>query len=151
MNRNDAGFTLLEMVCVMAIVALLAAFAMPSPHTRTSRAGVERLAREAASIMKSDRYAAVRRRAAVATTVDLRAREIVAGSNGVRLHVPPDVTINATVASYCTTSGTRVGLSFTADGRSCGGTVRFSRELAVYEVRVNWLTGGIEVVAPSAS
>ena len=47
MNRNDAGFTLLEMVCVMAIVALLAAFAMPSPHTRTSRAGVERLAREA--------------------------------------------------------------------------------------------------------
>jgi general secretion pathway protein H len=29
---------------------------------------------------------------------------------------------------------------------SCGGTIVLSRLGAVYEIRVNWLTGGIEIV-----
>ena len=37
-------------------------------------------------------------------------------------------------------------ISFFATGMSCGGTITLSRLGAGYEVRVNWVTGGIEVV-----
>ena len=146
-SDGEAGFTLLELVAVMALIAILAALAMPSPVAGTSRAGVEQLARRTASLLKSDRYAAIRGRADVATTVDARAREIVAGSSGARLRLPPDVTMRATLSNQCVTSRDRAGMVFFADGRACGGTVALSRDRAVYEVRVSWLTGGVDVVA----
>jgi general secretion pathway protein H len=146
MRRAEAGFTLIEMVAVMALIAILAALAMPSPIAGTSRAGVEQLARRAASILKADRYAAIRRRADVATTVDARSRELVAGGSGARLFLPQDVTMRATLSSNCPASQGRGGMVFFADGRSCGGTVALSRDRAIFEVRVSWLTGGVDVV-----
>ncbi len=37
-------------------------------------------------------------------------------------------------------------ISFFANGMSCGGTIALTRFDAGYEIRVNWLTGRIEIV-----
>jgi general secretion pathway protein H len=40
-------------------------------------------------------------------------------------------------------------ISFFADGMSCGGAITLARLDMAYEIRVNWLTGRIEIVPRS--
>ena len=57
-----AGFTLLEVVCVLAIVAILAAILLPIVPRGTSRARLESYAIETAAMLKVDRNIAMRNR-----------------------------------------------------------------------------------------
>ena len=42
-------------------------------------------------------------------------------------------------------------IRFFANGMSCGGTIALTTLDASYEIRVNWLTGRIEIVPGSAA
>ncbi|MGB7120513.1 MAG: type II secretion system protein GspH, partial [Bradyrhizobium sp.] len=42
-------------------------------------------------------------------------------------------------------------IRFFASGISCGGAVTLARENVGYEVRVNWLTGRVEIVSSNAA
>lgn len=147
-GRGDAsaGFTLLEMVCVLAVVALLAFVVLPRPQTRTSRYVMEQVALRIAGALKADRYQAIRQRTAVATLFDIRDREVRRGSSPLRIAIPADLTIRATVSGSCPATEIATGLTFYPDGRSCGGTVDIARDGGGFQVRVNWLTGGVEIV-----
>jgi general secretion pathway protein H len=94
-SRPEAGFTLLEMVCVLAIVGLLAAVLLPAIPRQTSRSRLEAYAIEAATLLKADRNAAIRRRLEVATRVDAAARSVRSGASGQTLRVPVDVRFEA--------------------------------------------------------
>lgn len=148
MNRDaasDAGFTLLEMVCVIAIVAMLAAVLMPNLSRGTSRPRLEGYAIETAALLKSDRTTAMARQATVTTRVDAPAHLLRAGGSDRTLQVPDDVDIAAMLPARCNERPAGGTITFFATGMSCGGTIILSRLGAGYEVRVNWLTGGIEV------
>ena len=60
-----------------------------------------------------------------------------------RLHVTG---IDALLPQRCNEAPAFHTISFFATGMSCGGTIALSRLGAGYEIRVNWLTGGIEIV-----
>jgi general secretion pathway protein H len=145
--RGRAGFTLIEMVGVIAVVAMLAAILLPSIPRGTTRPRLEAYALETAALLKADRTAALRRHAQITAQVDAPGRAIRSGSTGRILQVPDDVGFQATLPLNCNERPARSTISFFATGASCGGTIVLSRLGAGYEVRVNWLTGGIEVVA----
>jgi general secretion pathway protein H len=145
--RSRAGFTLLEMVGVIAVVAMLAAILLPSIPRGTTRPRLEAYALETAALLKADRTAALRRHAQITAQVDAPGRAIRSGSTGRILQVPDDVGFEATLPLSCNERPARSTISFFATGASCGGTIVLSRLGTGYEVRVNWLTGGIEVVA----
>ena len=147
--RANDGFTLLEMVCVMAIIAMLAAVLLPNISRDTSRPRLEAYAVEAASLLKSDRTAAIRRRAQIATQIDAGTRSLRSGSTGRTLRIPDDVAFDALLPDRCNESPAFSTISFFASGISCGGTIMLSRLGTGYEIRVNWLTGGIEIVSRS--
>jgi general secretion pathway protein H len=146
MRRQD-GFTLLEMVAVVAVIAMLAAILLPSVPRATSRPRLEGYAIETAALLKADRTAALWRRTQVTAQVDAPARTIRSGSTGRIVQVPDDVSFRAMLPITCNERPARATISFFATGASCGGTIALSRLGASFEVRVNWLTGGIEVVA----
>jgi len=148
-RKAEAGFTLVEMVCVIAIIAMLAAILLPHISRATSRPRLEGYAVETASLLKADRTAAMRRRVPIATQVDASERYLRSGSTGRILRVPDDVTFSATLPLRCNDRPAFSTISFFATGMSCGGTIVLSRLGAVYEIRVNWLTGGIEIVPRS--
>ena len=148
-RKAEAGFTLVEMVCVIAIIAMLAAILLPHISRATSRPRLEGYAVETASLLKADRTAAMRRRVAIATQVDASERYLRSGSTGRILRVPDDVTFSATLPLRCNDRTAFSTISFFATGMSCGGTIVLSRLGAAYEIRVNWLTGGIEIVPRS--
>jgi general secretion pathway protein H len=148
---NEHGFTLLEMVCVLAIIALLAAVLLPIIPHETSRSRLQAYALQAAALLKEDRNAAVRRQTSVATVVDAEARAIRSGSSRTIIRVPADVRFDALLPRTCQERTALSTISFFANGTSCGGVISFTRLGAGYEVRVNWLTGRIEIVSRDTS
>jgi len=79
---TDNGFTLVEMVCVVALVALLAAVLLPAFPRNTSRPRLEAYAVEAAAVLKADRVQAMRRHVQVATQIDAERRTVRSNFSG---------------------------------------------------------------------
>src|SRR6516165_10138294 len=94
-KASEGGFTLLEMVCVIAIVAMLAAVLLPFVPRDTSRARLQAYALEAASLLKADRNEAIRRGVDVSTLVDAPSRAIRSGATGQLVRIPDDVRFDA--------------------------------------------------------
>src|ERR1700712_2486837 len=93
------GFALVEILCVLAIIGLLAAIILPAIPRATTRAKLESYAVATAALLKADRNAALRRQIQVATLVDAEARSIRSGVTGRLIRLPSDVTVEAVLAS----------------------------------------------------
>jgi general secretion pathway protein H len=142
----EGGFTLLEMVCVLAIIGLVAAVLLPSIPRQTSRSRLEAYAIEAATLLKADRNAAIRRSVEVTTRVDAGSRSVRSGANGEIVRLPEDVRFEALLPQNCNNRPVVATISFFASGMSCGGVIALTHLDTGYEIRINWLTGRIEVV-----
>jgi hypothetical protein len=92
---------LLEVVCVVALVAILAAIVVPALPRGTSRARLESFAIEAAAMLKADRDAAIRNRVQVATEIDAPLRLVRSGATGRVIRMPADVRFDALLAARC--------------------------------------------------
>jgi general secretion pathway protein H len=152
MNRaSEHGFTLLEMVCVLALIAMMAAVLMPLIPRNTSRSRLQAYALQAASMLKEDRNAAIRRGTGVATLVDAGSRLIRSGATADMIRIPDDVHFEALLPRTCNRRESLSTISFFASGMSCGGAITLTRLDVGYEVRVNWLTGRIEIASRNAA
>ncbi|GLR85440.1 prepilin-type N-terminal cleavage/methylation domain-containing protein [Bradyrhizobium iriomotense] len=144
---DTRGFALIEILCVLAIIGLLAAIILPAIPRTTTRAKLESYAVATAALLKADRSTALRRQVRVATQVDAEARAIRSGVTGRVLRLPNDVTVQAMLAARCADRAAGRTIDFFPSGMSCGGVIALARPGMGYEVRVNWLTGGVEIVA----
>jgi general secretion pathway protein H len=143
---SERGVVLLEIVCVLAIIGLLAAILLPAIPRATSRSRLEAYAVQVASLVTLDRNAAIRRRTQIRTQVDAPSRVILSGATGQAIRLPDDVTVSALVAARCGDQPSGGRIIFFASGMSCGGVIALARPGSGYQVRINWLTGGVEVV-----
>ena len=144
-SGGEAGFTLIETACALAIVALIAAVGLPALPRATSRPRLEGYAIETAALLIGDRNAAMRRGRPVATRLDGRNRIIRSGVSGASVAFPADVAFDALVAATCDGAGAAESIEFLPDGMSCGGTIALARGLTRFEIRVDWLTGAVDV------
>jgi general secretion pathway protein H len=148
---SERGFTLLEMVGVLAIIALLAAVLLPFVPRQTSRSRLQAYALQTATLLKADRNAAIRQQTDVETLVDPQTRAIRSGVTSAAVRIPQDVHFDALLPQTCNQRVALATISFFANGTSCGGTIALTRFDAGYEIRVNWLTGRIEIVPSSTT
>ena len=80
--HKEAGFTLVETVCSLAVVGLLAALVLPAIPRATSQARLAGYAVDIAALLKGDRNAAIRNHIAVATRLDADSRAVRSGAMG---------------------------------------------------------------------
>lgn len=146
-SNGRRGFALIEILCVLAIIGLLAAIILPAVPRATSRSKLESYAVETAALLKADRSAALRRQVQVSTRVDAASRSIRSGFNGRAVSLPPDVAMEAVLAARCADRLAGRSIDFFPSGMSCGGTIALTRPGMGFEIRINWLTGGVEIVS----
>jgi len=137
-------------VCVLAIIALLAAILLPEIPRGTSRSRLEGYAMEIATVLTSDRNAAIRKRGTIATDIDAVDRSIRSGASARVVRVPTDVQFDAALAARCNQRASGSMIVFFGSGMSCGGVIALTRLGRGYQIRVNWLTGGVEIVPLNA-
>lgn len=147
-NRSSAtaGFTLLEVICVVAIIGMLAAVLLPAIPSGTSQSRLNAYAVQIATLLTADRNAAIRQHRTVATGVDALARSVHSGTTDDMVALPNDVHFTATLAARCNDRHIGSTIVFFASGMSCGGVLSLLRAGGGYEIHVNWLTGGVEIV-----
>jgi general secretion pathway protein H len=146
-RASEGGFTLLEMVCVLALIAIMAAVLLPLFPHHTTRSRLQGYALQTAALLKEDRNAAIRRGTGVATLVDAGSRVIRSGAGADMVRIPDDVRFETLLPRTCNQREALSTIRFFASGMSCGGAVTLAREDVGYEIRVNWLTGRIEIVS----
>ncbi|MFZ1970228.1 prepilin-type N-terminal cleavage/methylation domain-containing protein [Bradyrhizobium sp.] len=152
MNRiSERGFTLLEMICVLALIAMMAAVLLPFVPHHTSRSRLQGYVLQTAALLKGDRNAAIRSGTGVATLVDAESRVIRSGATADMIRIPDDVHFEALLPRTCDQRAALSTIRFFASGMSCGGAVALTRADVGYEVRVNWLTGRVEIVSRNAA
>lgn len=125
---------------------MLAAIILPAIPRGTSQARLEAYAIETATVLKADRDAAIRRRTEIATEVNALSRAVRSGATGRLVRMPDDVVFEALLAARCNQRAAGNTINFFGSGMSCGGTIELTRLGSGFQVRVNWLTGGVEVV-----
>ena len=143
---SSRGFALIEILCVLAIIGMLAAIILPAIPRATTRAKLESYAVETAALLKADRNAALRRQILVGTRVDAETRSIRSGATGRVLRLPNDVSVDAMLAARCAERPAGRSIDFFPSGMSCGGVIALTRPGMGYQIRVNWLTGGVDIV-----
>lgn len=143
---QQAGFTLIEIVCILAMIGLLAALVLPAIPHATSRTRLAAYAVDVAALLKGDRNAAMRQRVPIATALDVEQRTVRSGATVTVVEIPADVSFDALLAERC--EGRPVGstIDFFPSGASCGGVISLAKQGIGFQIRVNWLTGGVEVV-----
>src|SRR5437660_12633406 len=128
MNRaHERGFTLLETVCVIALVAMLAAVLLPFLPRHTSRSRLEAYALETATLLKADRNTAIRGRAAVSTLVDAPSRAIRSGVTSQTIRIPDDVRFAPRLPETCPQRAALSATSLFSDGMAGGRSVQPGR------------------------
>jgi general secretion pathway protein H len=146
----EAGVILLDIVLTLAVFALLVLLALPHlPYNSTTPSRQGAYAAEIAAVLKTDRTAAARQGREVATRVDVATRRVSSGATGTSVTLPQDITLDVIASDICTVEPGRFAIAFSPDGRSCGAVIRIAKGDRDWRIRVNWLTGFIDVVAPN--
>jgi general secretion pathway protein H len=140
-DRRDrrGGFTLIELMIALAIMALIAALALPRVFPSGGATASRATAYAIASVLRGDRTTALRTGQPVTTRVDERAGMVSAGSSTVTVTVPRDTEL-------ATRAIEDAAVTFRPDGSSTGGAIVLKRDDTAYTVLVAPLTAGVQIV-----
>lgn len=144
-TERTGGFTLLEMMAVILIVALVSSLVIAATPG-TGRAGLKAVSLATAAMLRHERVGAILSGRAREVWLDGETRTLI-GDGGEHVVIPKDVMLDL-LGQDLLWDGRRGVARFAADGTSSGAVLRYSREGAGYEIRVNWYTGGVAVLAP---
>ena len=142
---SATGFTLLELLAVLVILALLAAFVVPSLSGGAS-VELKSAARSLAAGLRLTRNQALNDNRSTALALDVANREFqLPGEKRVR-KLPKRVDIVLFTARSEQQSEQSGAIRFFPDGSSTGGRITLSTDSMRYLVNVDWLTGRVSVI-----
>jgi general secretion pathway protein H len=137
---SAAGFTLLEMLVVIVILALATAVAMPMLARPSDGVRLRATGRDLINALRLTRAMAIARNAEVALTIDVDKRTFA--SAAIRTQsFGPDIAAELTFAAPEQTARSTGGFRFFSDGSSSGGDVHLRLRGSEAKICVNWLTG----------
>ncbi|CAN2533660.1 hypothetical+protein [Methylocapsa aurea] len=134
------GFSLLEMLAVLAIVALLGGMASQVARRPSPRLRVESATRSLCAGLRATRMRAIATASEQALTIDLRRKAFFSPAIATTA-LPEDAAIELAVSARERTEPSRGAISFFPDGGSSGGGLTIGLSGAHAEIAVNWLTG----------
>ncbi|MFD1703830.1 prepilin-type N-terminal cleavage/methylation domain-containing protein [Methylopila henanensis] len=135
---GDAGFTLIEATLALALIALIAALALPFVRPAGGTADLRARAYQVAALLRTDRAAAQRAGKTVETAFDPRGPVLRSGATGETVDLSRGIAVR--VSGW---TGGRV--AFHPDGRSSGGAVALATRATRIDVAVDGFTSAVTI------
>jgi general secretion pathway protein H len=145
MSGGQRGFTLLEVMLVMAIAAIIYAVLLSMPFGKASAADLKAAARSLASGLRTAQTTAITTRRDAVLTIDLESREYTATGERETHKLRDGLDLKLYTAQTEVSSEKRGAIRFYPDGSSTGGRITVSSGERKYLVDVDWLTGRVSI------
>ncbi|TAG78054.1 MAG: type II secretion system protein GspH [Betaproteobacteria bacterium] len=145
--RRAFGFTMIEMIAVILVIAVVAALSPPLFSSGVSASQHRAAAREVAGMLRLARTEAVAKRMDMGVDFDLEARtvQIPNAANKRIAKIPEGIEINLTTTAAETKNETQASVRFYPDGGATGGRVTLKVRDRSYLVDIDWLTGRVSI------
>ena len=140
MRRGSAGFTLVEIMVVMVIIALIMGLVGTSMSRSISAAEARAASRDLVASLRYTRARAIIDKAEQVFLVDTESRSYQAPGRD-KVELPEGVDLTITTATSELVSDAVSGIRFFPDGGSTGGHIELTVNKREYRVNVAWLTG----------
>jgi general secretion pathway protein H len=140
MRRRSAGFTLVEIMVVMVIIALIMGLVGTSMSRSISAAEARAASRDLVASLRYTRARAIIDKAEQVFLVDTENRSYQAPGRD-KVELPEGVDLTITTATSELVSDAVSGIRFFPDGGSTGGHIELTVNKREYRVNVAWLTG----------
>lgn len=141
----QAGFTLLELIVVIAIMAVMTAVVASQRNAVSPAVHARALAREVAGGLRSARSEAIMSNRSVSFTIDTAGRRYWWGNRTPQM-MGNDVNVALLTTRKELTTDTLGHVRFDPDGGSTGGRVAIAGGDHTWWVGIDWLTGRVSVV-----
>lgn len=138
--HQDEGFTILELLVVLAIIALGLALAQPLIGRTADRLRLESAQTALLNALKTTRAAAIIRGTEASLVIDLNARTLRSPALPATM-LPAKVELALKVAGLETTDRSHAEIRFYPDGSSTGGDLTLKLDDRIARLCVHWLTG----------
>ena len=144
-RSGDDGFSLLELVIVLAMVAGVTALSLPNLWTRSGDLALRTTALDMAAMMRATRADAVRRNGERAFLIDPAQRTYWSDANPALRPIPASLGIEADFSAPARVQTTSGRYAFFADGTASGGAIVLREGTTTATIAINGLTGNTEV------
>ena len=139
-RRSTAGFTLLELLVVLVLMALMTGLAIPLISAGTPGAQIKAASRELMAGLRQAREQAIVSRQPAALTINVDDRRFQISGHPRAFQLPGKLQIGLFVAEV-EDNGKLGSFVFYPDGSSTGGRVTVSLDGQTNRIDVDWLTG----------
>lgn len=136
---KQAGFTLIEMLVVLALIAFAMAISLPYATKSGDTRKLEALSSTIIAELRLTRAMAIAKNRYVSLAIDLKNRTI---NSSPPVTIPPSVKVELLTMQGQTQSDL-LSFNFFPDGAASGGKIILSIEGNTREIDVNWLTGAV--------
>jgi general secretion pathway protein H len=139
----SSGFTLLEMLMALALVALIGALTVPLLRGSSNDKLFDVAVRDLIGALRTTRLEAIRANTEKTFVIDPNNRSAHIEGSAHRKVLPPSLNIDIT-ATAADLSASSVRLRFFADGSASGGRIRLSNGTRSAVITIDWLTGHVK-------
>ncbi len=144
-NQINKGFTLLELLAVLAILALSAALILPRFSGVVQTGELKAAVRHLAATLRAARGLAVGEQRTVSVWLDVVQRQYQVEGLPTQYALPDRMAVEFTAAHTEVLGQQLAGIRFFPDGTATGGQIVLDGGLRRFHIDVQWLTGRVVV------
>ncbi len=144
--RTLAGFSMIELLVVLAIIATASALVIPMFGNGVSTTELRSAARQLASGLRLARSEALTQRRETFLTLDVAGRRFKVDQDPKEYPLPRDIELKLFTAQKDLVDEKVGSIRFFPDGGSNGGRITVASGERKFEVDVDWLTGRVAIL-----
>lgn len=145
-TSHARGVSLLELLVVLAIMALVAALVLPTFGAGVSSSELRSSARQLAAGLRAARSEAVSQRRETFLVLDLEGRRFKVDRDPREHALPPRIDMKLFTAQRDIVDAKTGAIRFFPDGGSNGGRITVASGERKFDVDVDWLTGRVAIL-----